>query len=222
MKTEIKKIESFLIEKNFLKNSSGKSYYDLFKKVALLEKDISYRYDFIDSIQGMEIQPIEECEKINLQLLKDESSKTSLLKKELSSLNNENNISPKLVAEKLLTLLDEKDFENYLQKMKVLLLIENFKSIDISSVFPTEKLSSNENNNSIKIEIDGENKIWLNGESVELNEMFDKRITSYVKNQIKSFKITTSSKSKFSIFSQLTERLKKINSEIKFSLEISE
>jgi hypothetical protein len=217
LKFEINKFEKFLISKKILKDNTGISYYDLFKRVSYSEEKTKYNYTFRDSIKKYQLENIEDCLSINSKLLSDKTSKTYLLKTAISTLQYESNISPEKVGKKILKIIEPKDFNNYLQKLKTLLLLDNFNNTS-SGIFNSLEFESNKEKidlDYLEIEINDENKIIIENIEYRLNNSFEKKIRNH-----NNIKLKTSRKALYSVYMKVIEELNSINKKVKNEISL--
>lgn len=125
LKSEIKEFENYLIEKKILIDSTGKSYINLFKKIEK-ENDVEfdYNYSFTDSIQKIIIEDVYKQMDCQVDLINSDNypnTKVYKLQTVIDSIKTNGDIMPSIIANGILSVLDEKDFELEYYKIKKLL-----------------------------------------------------------------------------------------------------
>ena len=157
--------ENLLISKDFLKDNSGKSYYELFEKV-MTEKfvDTKTNYSLIDSINTLNYSNLvhanEKCTEKIKSLKKYKNSNTFLLEKRMDSIKEEFDL--KNASEVFLKIFDYRDFEIEFYKLRVLLVLEMNKSVAEFEI-ETPKYSKERIENSFNVNLSKENIISVNG-----------------------------------------------------------
>ena len=160
--------ESLLISNGILIDNSGESYYNLFKKIMRSEiSDTKTNFSFIDSINKLSytdlIHSNQKCtDKIkSLDIYKD--SNTYRFEKTMDSLNDPYN--DQIVAiEKIISSLNEKDFELDFYKIRALLVMERMNSI--SDLYEEKVYSEKQLETAFKVLLTKKNEIIFQGEKV--------------------------------------------------------
>ena len=214
---EIKKIhktyEKLLISKGILANNSGKSYYDLFKKV-MAEKFVDNKTNFslIDSINKLNYSDlihsnIKCTEKIKT-LKKYKDSNTFLLEKRMDSIKED--FDSEKVSEIFIKTFDQKDFKIEYYKLRTLLVLEMNKSLSVMGIgkpkYSIERIES-----SLSISFSKENLTYINGEKTSKTAL-EKIVIDYLsKNKENSLiSIKSSRKSLYGEYLKLIENLELI------------
>lgn len=160
--------ESLLISNGILIDNSGESYYNLFKKIMRSEiSDTKTNFSFIDSINKLSytdlIHSNQKCtDKIkSLDIYKD--SNTYRFEKTMDSLNDPYN-DQIVVIEKIISSLNEKDFELDFYKIRALLVMERMNSI--SDLFEEKVYSEKQLETAFKVLLTKKNEIIFQGEKV--------------------------------------------------------
>ena len=160
--------ESLLISNGILIDNSGESYYILFKKIMRSEiSDTKTNFSFIDSINKLSytdlIHSTQKCsDKIkSLDIYKD--SNTYRFEKTMDSLNDPYN-DKIVVIEKIISSLNEKDFELDFYKIRALLIMERMNSI--SDLFEEKVYSEKQLETAFKVLLTKKNEIIFQGKKV--------------------------------------------------------
>jgi hypothetical protein len=160
--------ESLLISNGILIDNSGESYYNLFKKIMRSEiSDTKTNFSFIDSINKLSytdlIHSNKKCtDKIkSLDIYKD--SNTYRFEKTMDSLNDPYN-DQIVVIEKIISSLNEKDFELDFYKIRALLVMEKMNSI--SDLFEEKVYSEKQLETAFKVLLTKKNEIIFQGEKI--------------------------------------------------------
>lgn len=160
--------ESLLISNGILIDNSGESYYILFKKIMRSEiSDTKTNFSFIDSINKLSytdlIHSNQKCsDKIkSLDIYKD--SNTYRFEKTMDSLNDPYN-DKIVVIEKIISSLNEKDFELDFYKIRALLIMERMNSI--SDLFEEKVYSEKQLETAFKVLLTKKNEIIFQGKKV--------------------------------------------------------
>jgi hypothetical protein len=160
--------ESLLISNGILIDNSGESYYNLFKKIMRSEiSDTKTNFSFIDSINKLSytdlIHSNQKCsDKIkSLDIYKD--SNTYRFEKTMDSLNDPYN-DKIVVIEKIISSLNEKDFELDFYKIRALLIMERMNSI--SDLFEEKVYSEKQLETAFKVLLTKKNEIIFQGKKV--------------------------------------------------------
>jgi len=182
--TEFKKalsdFEKLLIDEKILKDGTGKSYRAIFEKIEI-ENDFDYNPSkpFLNKIIELGILQndlFKNCESDIREKSKNEFSKGTELQTVFDAIKNSGNISLSIVAQGILSVLDEEDFKLDYYKMKVYLLFDTISYTDdegISEKLPELKEDETEYDLSkaFNIYIDGNNQIFVNKEKVDINTL---------------------------------------------------
>jgi len=149
-------------------DNSGESYYNLFKKIMRSEiSDTKTNFSFIDSINKLSytdlIHSNQKCsDKIkSLDIYKD--SNTYRFEKTMDSLNDPYN-DKIVVIEKIISSLNEKDFELDFYKIRALLIMERMNSI--SDLFEEKVYSEKQLETAFKVLLTKKNEIIFQGKKV--------------------------------------------------------
>lgn len=160
--------ESLLISNGILIDNSGESYYNLFKKIMRSEiSDTKTNFSFIDSINKLSytdlIHSNQKCtDKIkSLDIYKD--SNTYRFEQTMDSLNDPYN-DKIVVIEKIISSLNEKDFELDFYKIRALLVMEKMNSI--SDLFEEKVYSEKQLETAFKVLLTKKNEIIFQGEKI--------------------------------------------------------
>ena len=160
--------ESLLISNGILIDNSGESYYNLFKKIMRSEiSDTKTNFSFIDSINKLSytdlIHSNQKCsDKIkSLDIYKD--SNTYRFEQTMDSLNDPYN-DKIVVIEKIISSLNEKDFELDFYKIRALLIMERMNSI--SDLFEEKVYSEKQLETAFKVLLTKKNEIIFQGKKV--------------------------------------------------------
>lgn len=203
---EVKKLyknyESLLISRKVLKNNSGKSYFNLFKKVTSGEFiDDKTNYSLIDSVNKLNysnlIHSNLKCTEKIKALSDYKKSNTYLLEQRMDSIKEDFNIEK--AYEIFLKTMSEKDFEIDYYKLRVLLLIEKTN-------YEIPKYSEERIDKSLKISLSNENIVSINGVKKSKAE-FQQTIENYlISNKKESLiSINSSRGALYSEYLKLTE-----------------
>ncbi len=206
--TEFKKalsdFEQLLISEKILKDGTGISYIAIYEKIAL-ENAFNYNpsKSFIDQINNIRVPKNSSLNKCQSKLIKNdkiEFTKGTELKIVLDSIMNSKNLSPSKVANGILSVLDESDFDLDYYKMSMFLMFDTMNYTNDDGItrklpeFKEEGEIENDLSKAISIYIDGKNQIFVNNKKVNIEAL---------KVQIREYEITNKSES---IISLKTER----------------
>lgn len=187
--------EKLLIDEKILNDGTGKSYKAIFEKV-IIDDEFNYNpsksfFDKTTEIGLPQNESFKNCQSELLEKSENEYSKGVELKTVIDSIVNSGNISPSTIANGILTVLNEKDFELDYYKIIVFSLFDtiNFTNDSgISKKLPEFKKDEREYDLSkaLNIYIDGNNQIFVNKQKVDI-EKFKVQIQEYIfKNKSKS------------------------------------
>lgn len=182
--TEFKKIlsdfEKLLIDEKILKDGTGKSYKAIFEKI-IIDDDFDYNpsRSFLDEIIDIGMpqnESFRNCQSKLRENSENKFSKGTELQTVLDSIKNSGNLTPSIVANGILSVLNEKDFELDFYKMSVFFLFDTISYTNddgISRKLPDFKEDETEYDLSkaINIYIDGNNQIFANKEKVNIEEL---------------------------------------------------
>ena len=181
---EFKKIlsdfEKLLIDEKILKDGTGKSYKAIFEKI-IIDDDFDYNpsRSFLNQIIDIGMpqnESFRNCQSKLREKSENKSSKGTELQTVLDSIKNSGNLTPSIVANGILSVLNEKDFELDFYKMSVFFLFNTISYTNddgISRKLPYFKEDETEYDLSkaINIYIDGNNQIFANKEKVNIEEL---------------------------------------------------
>lgn len=172
--------EKLLIDEKILKDGTGKSYKAIFEKI-VMDDDFDYNpsKSFLDKIIDIGMpqnESFKNCQSALREKSKNEFSKGTELQTVLDSIQNSGNLTPSIVANGILSVLNEKDFELDYYKMSVFFLFDTISYTNdsgISRKIPEFKEAETENDLSkaINIYIDGNNQIFVNKEKVDIEKL---------------------------------------------------
>ena len=226
--TEFKKtmseFEQVLIDNRILSDTTGRSYFALFKKIA---KGINFKFDSSKSFSAMLMKitkpnysQVMACQRQLLNNSNSKNGKISELSHVLDSLKSAKEFEPTNVAKGILSVLSEKDFELTYYKMKVLYLIDIFNSnngINRQFINHDQTDRSFESNNPIYIYLNAKNEVIVNKKKVTLKQLKiiirDYELKNKSESQIE-FKID-----KVAMYKTYTDVLKAIAEEIQILRE---
>ncbi len=180
--------ETDLITENVLADGSGKSYRVIFENVVKTGDFLSTPITNSFSERIMELgQPdlvrFQECEDAIVEP-NNPNTKRKQLGKVLDSIMSLRDMNPSLVANGILSVLDESDFEMDYYKMMIYFTLDNVldKGSGIARSLPSleEQEASYDASNALEIQIDETNKLFLYDEEIELSKLKGK-IIDYVK-----------------------------------------
>lgn len=182
--TEFKKalsdFEKLLIDKKILKDETGKSYKAIFEKIVIDDYfDYNLSISFLDKIIDIGMpqnESFKNCQSELRERSENAFSKGNKLQTVLDSIKNSGNLTPSIVANGILSVLDEKDFELDFYKMSVFFLFDTINYTNDSGI--SRKLSEFKENETeydlskaINIFIDGNNQIFANKEKVDIEKL---------------------------------------------------
>lgn len=215
--------EKLLLSKEILKNNSGESYFNLFKKVMSGEFiDNKTNFSFIDSINVLKYSDLihfnSKCTEKIKALSEYKKSNTYLLEQRMDSIKED--FTAEKASEIFLKTMNEKDFEIDYYKMRVLLLIERTSSLR-KLKNETPKYSEKRINNSLKIKLSSENIVFVNGIKTSKVE-FQKTIEKYLMNNKKEslININTSRDAQYGEYLKLIENLNFIFERVRNKISI--
>ena len=182
--TEFKKalsdFEKLLINEKILKNETGKSYKAIFEKI-VSDDDFNYNpsKSFLDKIIDIGMpqnESFRNCQSELRKKSKNKFSKGTELQTVLDSIQNSGNLTPSIVANGILSVLNEKDFELDYYKMSVFFLFDTISYTNDSGISrKLPKFKKDETNydlsKAINIYIDGNNLIFANKEKVNIEKL---------------------------------------------------
>jgi len=129
----VKAFEKHLIEKGILESSEGKSYWNLYNKMAETgtydfsnEFNFSEKISFLDRQNPAENEELIGCHNSILQSEKYTKSKLCEFHQEMESLKK-HKITPVIIAKTTIKHLSKEDFELEYNRFNALLFVENFK-----------------------------------------------------------------------------------------------
>ncbi|WJJ96550.1 ExbD/TolR family protein [Algibacter luteus] len=171
--------ENLLINENILADNSGKSYRQVLKDIASeKEFDKVPSKFFAEELQKIEKPNLEKAQKCQEIIVKDSAkydmTKLKGLEQAIDNAQYSGDLQPALIAEDILKVLTEKDFELEFYKLRTFLL---FSIIDTNAGI-SRKLPDFENDeseidltNALKITLDDKNQIFVNGKKVSLDDL---------------------------------------------------
>jgi biopolymer transport protein ExbD len=183
IKTTINKIEELLIKHNILQDNSGRSYIHVIEQIRdnnnceignpQLLADLNLIGYIPSGIICQDSSFISSIDSTDLA-----NSKLKYVFGIYDSIQVKGDISPKLIAEEILEVFNNKDFENdYYKTLGILMLTNLIKLNDLETglnrKLPTveEELTPTENKNILVIYVNKENKIIANGEIVDISNL---------------------------------------------------
>lgn len=197
--------ESYLIENNFLKDRTGKSYKDAFKKIALDNDFKSFPQtnlnNYFNETSNYNIEKILPCETI----IKDSTkyNTSTFLKMEIMYLNlsKQRDLNPTFIANSILGALNENDFELEYYKLGV---FNMFNILDrnqgILESLPSLKDVDKQEydlSNTLDIKINSKNELFVDGKKSDIKELKAVVIKYYKKNKSESVIIIQYSRKTF-------------------------
>lgn len=223
VKNLYKNYETLLISKKILKNNSGTSYFNLFKKVMSGEFiDNKTNFSLIDSINNLKYSNLihfnTKCTEKIKSLSEYKKSNTYLLEQRMDSIKED--FSAEKATQIFLKTFNEKDFEIDYYKLRVLLLIERTNSLrKLKGEIP--KYSKERINNSLKINLSKVNIISINGTETSKIE-FKRIIENYlIENKKESLiNINTSRDAQYGEYIKLIENLNSVIEQIKNKISL--
>ncbi|WP_299066124.1 hypothetical protein [uncultured Polaribacter sp.] len=223
VKNLYKNYETLLISKKILKNNSGTSYFNLFKKVMSGEFiDNKTNFSLIDSINNLKYSNLihfnTKCTEKIKSLSEYKKSNTYLLEQRMDSIKQD--FSAEKATQIFLKTFNEKDFEIDYYKLRVLLLIERTNSLrKLKGEIP--KYSKERINNSLKINLSKGNIISINGTETSKIE-FKRIIENYlIENKKESLiNINTSRDAQYGEYIKLIENLNSVIEQIKNKISL--
>ena len=163
-----KNYDALLISNGILIDNSGKSYYNLFKKIMNSEiADTKTNFSLIDSINKLSYVDLihfnQNCtDKIkSLDIYKE--SNTYRFEKTMDSLKDSYNDQVKMING-IITSLNEKDFELDYYKIRALLVMERMNSIP--ELFEEKVYTESQLETAFKVILNKKNEIIFQGEKV--------------------------------------------------------
>tara|TARA_R110002051_G_scaffold1113_2_gene5630 strand:- start:11 stop:916 length:906 start_codon:yes stop_codon:yes gene_type:complete len=182
--TEFKKalsdFQKLLIDEKILKDGTGKSYKAIFEKI-VTDDDFDYNpsISFLDKIIDIGMpqnESFKNCQSELRERAENGFSKGTELQTVLDSIKNSGNLTPSTVANGILSVLNEKDFELDYYKMSVFFLFDTINYTNdsgISRKLPEFKENETEYDLSkaINIYIDVNNQIFVNKEKVDIEKL---------------------------------------------------
>lgn len=171
--------EHLLINERILTDNSGKSYRQVLKDIAdEKEFDIVPSKFFAEELQKIEKPDLEKAQKCQEIIVQDSAkydmTKLKGLEQAIDNAQYSGDLQPALIAEDILKVLTEKDFELDFYKLRTFLLLS---IIDTNSGI-NRKLPDFENDqseidltNALKIILDDQNQIFVNDKKVSLDDL---------------------------------------------------
>ena len=218
VKKYYKSYESLLISNGLLKNNSGESYYELFKKILIGKlTDSKTNYSLIDSINGLNYSNLIHSNKKctdKIKLLKEyKKSNSYIFEKRMDSIKR--NSDPEKAFEVILNTLDYRDFEIEFYKLRVLLLLEMNKPMTEFD-FDKPEYSKKRIENSLSIYLSKENIITIDQKLISKVE-FENIVKNYLLSNkaLSLIKINSSRDDLYSEYIKLIEHLNSIFSKLK-------
>lgn len=177
--------EKALIREGYLNDSSGKSYFYLFKKI--FEPDFidnKTHFRFIDSVNKLPyielIRLNTDCSKKMKALPYYDSSRTRKLEKDMDSVMSVPGFDIVKHSNRIVDLYEEKDFELDYYKTRVLLMIPD----EIPIIEKEEKITSKEREKSLTIEVIDKKRVVINGENKSIKSIRP-TVSKYIKSNKK-------------------------------------
>jgi biopolymer transport protein ExbD len=179
-KNAISDFEKLLISEKILNDSTGKSYVAVFEKIV---SDNDFRFiptkSFLDMIIDIGLpnkEPLKVCQSEILKSSKNEINKVTELQTVLDSIKISGNFSPSTIANGILSVLNEKDFELDYYKMSVFSLFDtiSYSTEDgINRKLPELKEDGTEYDLSkaLNIYFKGKSQIFVDDKLVTIEEL---------------------------------------------------
>lgn len=173
MKQTISDFEQLLINERILKDNTGKSYRAIFEEIA---SDDNFNFhpsqsfmDLIMNIPQPNSDSVRNCQNTLLKNHNYDFSKGKKLQSVLESNQNSDNFEPSNMANGILKVLDENDFELDYYKFRTFLMLDLLNS----EVKRSEKLNEPKMDisNALKIYIDEKNKIFVEEDEIIIKEL---------------------------------------------------
>lgn len=190
-KVALQKATQKLIDKNILKDDSGASYVALYKNLEKVEdselKNLGIGKQIISLQQNIDADEMNTCMKNVLTSPKYADSKLNKFLQYTASID-ENASDMQVIIDKLLTILDAKDLEHDYYKMTTFLMIETINNVDVDGIVTElpkdveQTFTEAELERALKIEIDAEGTLFVNGEKTPLKKL-KKTVITYTKEQ---------------------------------------
>jgi len=174
LNSELKKLETHLVGNGSLKSTSGGSYYEVYEKIVELNRVPVYidqvEFETLYSVnQGDYFSPACLTKGDRIDSLSLVSSKYYRLSMAMDELGSEVNLSPSLVAEKIISILDSTDFNNEFYKSLALLSLAYTSNTGrgIVKVFPRKKEPEYEDFVSFQLLVTSADKIIVNEKEID-------------------------------------------------------
>jgi biopolymer transport protein ExbD len=178
-KTLISDYENLLIKEKILADKSGKSYRQVLQKIANDEEFDKVPSTFfsaeLQKIEKPDLEKAQECQKI---IVKDSSlydmSKLKGLEQAIDNAQYSGDLQPSIIAEDILKVLTEDDFELDFYKLRTFLL---FSIIDTDSGISRRLPEMEENQveydltNALKITLDDKSEIFVDDKKVTIVQL---------------------------------------------------
>ena len=180
LKTLISNYEEFLIDENIINDGSGKSYRQFLIEIASNEeiKKIPsiFLKDQLQFIAPADTQALSECEaSVMSDTLAFNNSKFKRLQAAMDKHISSRDLQPALMAQDIVDILDDDDFESDFYKFRVMLLFSIFDmNTGIARKLPPVENTTNDPldlSKALNISIDSNDEITVNEESVSLQEL---------------------------------------------------
>ncbi|WP_299685695.1 biopolymer transporter ExbD [uncultured Dokdonia sp.] len=212
--------EQSLITEKILEDTSGKSYKALFEKMAT-ENTFSQwpSSSFMNKIAAIDVKQNVESYQNCIAALGDLSQSKLQSVMNIINQSNTDEFTPAKLATKMLEVLDEEDFELEYYKMNIFVLFETINYTNDSGLvrklpaIEEMKTTTSDVKNAIKVALNGENKVLVNGKKVSLEEL-KSQIHDYVSKNTSESMIIYQSDRKAS-FAKYVEVQEAISGEIK-------
>lgn len=195
LKKTIHDFEQLLISKNVLKDETGKSYKALFEKI-LIDNNFKYNLSisFLDKIIEIGLpknKSFRNCQAAIGERFDYEFSKLKELQIALDSISTSGDITPFIVANGILAVFNENDFELDYYKLTVFLLFGTINHGSDSGIRNNlSEVDDNKKeqhlNNAIKIYIDKNNIVFVNKVEVSLEQLKNEIYAYVYKNKSES------------------------------------
>lgn len=186
-KSALQKAEQKLIDKNYLKDTTGESYVTLYKNLEnLVDNELGQLgmiHQFMSIQRNMNLEENTKCMERILSSSEFETSKLNQFLQYSETLVGAN-VDYLAVANKIFTILDAKDFEHDYYRMTTLIMIETMNMVDTHHLeLPSheeETYTKEELDSAIKIEINEKGQLFVYGKKIPLTEL-RKKVINYLK-----------------------------------------
>ncbi|MDR7130497.1 hypothetical protein J2X69_002853 [Algoriphagus sp. 4150] len=218
LRKELNELENYFVRKGLLADKSGISYYAVYERIAK-ENDLNFEIDTtFELLETLEFQEYTTCfyKVLTSEQLSQLNSKHLEAAEKIAE-DNDSNITPGIVAQKIINNLDASDFDLEFYKVSSLLAFYRIASPMTSLNFglPEFGKTTASNIQTIKVELDKDSKLKIDNNTLTMDEA-RQRIHEFllIEPNLKGIELTTFRNTPYKSYLEVIEMFNSVYSDL--------